>query len=235
MSSPTQWILNDWHTLMPAPLANVLLCCTAALCGVIVGAERERKEKPTGPRTLALVSLGACVFTLLSGQLGIHDVHIAANIISGIGFLGAGIIIHGRYGVAGLTSAATIWTMAAVGMTSGSGHPVAALALSLCVLFTLSGFGKLEKRYIDPCKFAVVHLTYQPAGGKTLIKLEGLLDEFGAPGTQITTQQEADGLGSASIRYCFLHLHHREILARFAEMPEVQTISRDALPKSGQA
>lgn len=220
---------------MPAPLANVLLCGMAALCGGIVGAERERKEKPTGPRTLALVSLGACVFTLLSEHLGNHDGHIAANIISGIGFLGAGIIIHGRYGIAGLTSAATIWAMAAVGMTVGTGYAMAGLALSLFVLFTLSGFGRLEKRYIDPCRFATLHLTYETAGGKTLIKLEDLLDEFGAPGTQITTQHEADGHGSVSIRYCCLHLHHREMLARFAEMPEVQSISREAPPESGQA
>lgn len=235
MSSWNQWFFNDWRGLMPAALANVLLCGFAALCGAIVGTEREKKEKPTGPRTLALVSLGSCIFTLLSERLGNHDGHIAANIISGIGFLGAGIIIHGRYGIAGLTSAATIWAMSAVGMTVGAGYAPAGIALSVFLLVTLSGFGTLERRYIGPCRFNMMQITYEVAGGKTLIKLEELLDEFGAPGMKITEHHEENGLGTASIRYCCVHLHHREMLARFAEMTEVQTISRDPAQKCGGA
>ena len=226
MSSWTPWLFGDWHALMPIPLANTLLAGIAALCGAIVGTEREKKEKPTGTRTLALVSLGASVFTMLSEHLGNHDGHIAANIIVGIGFLGAGVIIHGRYGITGVTSAANIWTLAAIGMTVGAGYPGAGLALSVFLLITLTVVGTLERRYIGPCKFSTMQLTYDPAGGKTLIRLEELLDEFGSPGMLVTEHQETGSLGTATIRYCCVHQHHRELLARFAEMSEVQTIVR---------
>ena len=213
---------------MPIPLANSLLSIIAALCGAIVGTEREKKEKPTGTRTLALVSLGAAVFTMLSEHLGNHDGHIAANIIVGIGFLGAGVIIHGRYGITGLTSAANIWTMAAIGMTVGAGYPLAGLALSVFLLITLSVVGTLERRYVGPCKFSTLQLTYDVAGGKTLIRLEELLDEFGSPGMQVTGHHENGGIGSATVRFCCVHQHHREVLALIAEMTEVQTIVRES-------
>jgi putative Mg2+ transporter-C (MgtC) family protein len=224
----TQWLFGDWHALMPAPLTNVMLAAIASLCGAIVGTERQKKEKPTGPRTLALVSLGACIFTLLSELLGNHDGHIAANIISGIGFLGAGIIIHGRYGIAGLTSAATIWTMAAIGMTVGAGYAFPGLALSVFVMVTLSVVGKLERLYIGPCKFSTLQVTYDTAGGKTLIRLEELLDEYGSPGMLVTAHHDQGELGSATIRYCCSHQHHRVLLARLAEMIEIQTITRES-------
>jgi putative Mg2+ transporter-C (MgtC) family protein len=223
----SQWLFGDWHSLMPMPLANTLLASIASLCGAIVGTEREKKEKPTGTRTLALVSLGASVFTMLSEHLGNHDGHIAANIISGIGFLGAGVIIHGRYGILGLTSASTIWIMAAIGMTVGAGYAVAGLALSFFVFGTLSIVGSLERRYIGPCKFSTLQITYDAAGGKTLIRLEELLDEFGSPGMLVTEHRENGEHGTATIRYCCVHQHHRELLARFAEMTEVQTIVRN--------
>jgi putative Mg2+ transporter-C (MgtC) family protein len=191
-----------------------------------VGAEREKKQKPTGTRTLALVSLGACVFTILSEHLGNHDGHIAANIISGIGFLGAGVIIHGRYGIVGLTSAATIWAMAAVGMTIGAGYAGAGMALSVFVLVMLSVVGTLERRYIGPCRFATLDVSFDPAGGKSLIKMEEIIDEFDSPGMKITHHEIAGNHGSATVRYCCAHQHHREVLARLAEMAEMQTIAR---------
>ncbi len=228
MLSWTQWLFGDWHALMPVQLANGILTTVAALCGAIVGTEREKKEKPTGTRTLALVSLGSCIFTMLSEHLGNHDGHIAANIIVGVGFLGAGVIIHGRYGITGLTSAANIWTMAAIGMTVGAGYAVAGLALSVFLLVTLSVVGTLERRYVGPCKFSTLQITYEVAGGKTLIRLEELLDEFGSPGMQVTEHHENAVNGSATVRYCKVHQHHRELLARIAEMDEVQTIVRES-------
>ena len=165
---------------------------------------------------------------MLSEHLGNHDGHIAANIIVGIGFLGAGVIIHGRYGITGLTSAANIWTMAAIGMTVGAGYPLAGLALSVFLLITLSVVGTLERRYVGPCKFSTLQLTYDVAGGKTLIRLEELLDEFGSPGMQVTGHHENGGIGSATVRFCCVHQHHREVLALIAEMTEVQTIVRES-------
>ena len=73
-----------------------------------------------------------------------------------------------------------------------------------------------------------MQLTYDVAGGKTLIRLEELLDEFGSPGMQVTGHHENGGIGSATVRFCCVHQHHREVLALIAEMTEVQTIVRES-------
>ncbi len=96
----------------------------AILCGIIVGVEREKKEKAAGLRTLTLVTVGAAVFTMISLSVGESQGdpgRIAAQVVSGVGFLGAGAILRGERGVQGLTTAATIWAMAAIGMTVGLG------------------------------------------------------------------------------------------------------------------
>ncbi len=237
MNRFSNYLTYDWHALMPHPWANFWLVLVAACCGAVVGIERERKEKPTGTRTLALVSLGSCIFTLLSNYLGNRDGHIAANIISGIGFLGAGVIIHGRYGIIGLTSAATIWAMAAIGMTVGAGFAGAGIGLSLLVLLLLGLVGTLERRYVGPCQLLLLEVTFDLAGGKTLIRLEALLDEFDSPGISLRSNAVSGEHGTATIRYCSSHRHHRVLLSRIAEMPEMQIISRHAPPpaKSGRA
>jgi putative Mg2+ transporter-C (MgtC) family protein len=119
------WLLESWHRLLPEPLAAILLALVAVFCGAWVGIERERKEKPAGLRTMALVSLGSSVFTMVgyvftsnSGDSG----RVAAQIVAGIGFLGGGILLKGPGGVEGTTTAATIWTVAAMGMSIGAGY-----------------------------------------------------------------------------------------------------------------
>src|SRR3954465_11640846 len=113
------WLIHSWHALLPVPLANGLLALVAVACGGLVGAERERREKPAGLRTLVLVCLGSASFTMVSfvftppsGDAG----RGAAQIVTGIGFLGAGAILHGPGFVSGLTTAAGIWVTAAIGM-----------------------------------------------------------------------------------------------------------------------
>ena len=91
----------------------------ALVIGGIIGAERERHKKAVGLRTLILISVGSAIFTIISirmsAQWGGEPSRIAANIVSGIGFLGAGAILHAGVSIKGLTTAATIWTMAIVG------------------------------------------------------------------------------------------------------------------------
>ena len=88
-----EWLIGDWHQLLPTPWANIALCLVATACGIVVGAEREKKEKAAGLRTMTLVSLGAAIFTMISvavaGSQG-DPGRIAAQIVTGIGFLGAG-------------------------------------------------------------------------------------------------------------------------------------------------
>ncbi len=132
-------------------------CGTAALCGAIIGLEREVKGKPAGFRTNILICVGAAMYMsvgLLLAREGDDTVtdpaRIAAQVVTGIGFIGAGCIIQERGRVSGLTSAATIWVVAAIGIISGAGFPVLALISSMNVVITLSALGWVEKRYLDP-------------------------------------------------------------------------------------
>jgi putative Mg2+ transporter-C (MgtC) family protein len=99
-------------------LAIVGRLALAALLGAIIGLERELSGHPAGIRTMSLVTLGACLFTEVSVVTGAHD-RIAAQIVTGIGFIGAGVIFREGRGLRGITTAATVWGAAAIGMALG--------------------------------------------------------------------------------------------------------------------
>ncbi|RXK83677.1 MgtC/SapB family protein [Filimonas effusa] len=113
----------------------------AALWGGIVGAEREYRSKSAGFRTMIMISMGSCFFTIMSLLIGggNNPDRIAANIVTGIGFLGAGVIFkENNNKVQGITTAATIWSVAAVGMGIGGGYYMAAAGASLLILAVLA-------------------------------------------------------------------------------------------------
>lgn len=106
--------------------------------GALIGLEREIMHKPAGLRTNALVGLGSCLFTILSVQyFGADYARIAAGIVTGIGFVGAGIIINSGKEVQGITTAATLWTVAAIGMGCGVGAYILCAAASIMALTVL--------------------------------------------------------------------------------------------------
>ena len=231
-ASLTRWLTDDWHQLMPAPWAAVFLSVVAVFCGSLVGVERDRKGKAVGFRTLTLVSLGACTFTQLSTLLGGADGQnaraIAAQIVSGIGFLGAGAILRGNVGVTGLTSAATIWTMASVGMAAGAGYGGAALGLSGLIVAVLTVISALEHRYIGPCHYTTVRVRLRAERGKARVKVEEILDESRV--LPVNRRWESPGVDGVEqdvvvdLRYCFTHLSHKEFLCRLANLAEVVEI-----------
>ena len=119
----------------------------AVVMGGAIGVERELKGKPAGLRTNILICVGATLFTSLSLKLsgGRGDpARIAAQILPGVGFIGAGTILHTRGSVTGLTSAATIWIVAAIGMAVGSGAYVEAVGTTILVVIVLQGLGWAE-------------------------------------------------------------------------------------------
>ena len=115
----------------------------ATALGALVGYEREREGKPAGVRTHGMVALGAALFTLvsISGFSGAHDpARVAAQIVTGIGFVGAGAILHQRRSVQGLTTAASLWVTAAIGLAVGVGM-LAMSAATAVLVFLLLRFG----------------------------------------------------------------------------------------------
>lgn len=121
----------------------------AVVLGGIIGLERELGDKPAGLRTIILICVGACIFTIVSQIVGGPDwnsTRIAAQIVSGIGFLGAGAIIRDRQSVLGMTTAATIWAVAAIGMSCGFGLWMLSLQGAVVILVALLVFEEIEKR-----------------------------------------------------------------------------------------
>ena len=144
----------------PIRLELLIKLLVAVVLGGAVGLEREMSGKPAGLRTTILICVGAALFTHLSITIGLisqtsagqpyGDVtHIAAQIVTGIGFLGAGAILHERGSVLGLTSAATIWAVAAVGMAVGSGAYAEAVGTTLMVCIVLAGLRPIERALVS--------------------------------------------------------------------------------------
>ncbi|MEO7295143.1 MAG: MgtC/SapB family protein [Candidatus Limnocylindria bacterium] len=121
----------------------------ALVLGAVIGWERELQRMPAGFRTHALVSLGSAIFTVISAYAltgpGSDPSRIAAQIVSGIGFLGGGAILHYGGTVRGLTTAASLWAVAAVGMAAGAGLFVVACVSTVLVITALELFQRLER------------------------------------------------------------------------------------------
>jgi putative Mg2+ transporter-C (MgtC) family protein len=132
-------------------LSIVYRLLLAALLGGIVGLERELHHKAAGLRTNMFMCIGSALFTLLSEELGKRfggdHARVAAQLIPGIGFIGAGAIIRDRGSVVGLTTAATIFVVASVGMAVGTGLYLTAIFATLLILLTLSILGRAEDRF----------------------------------------------------------------------------------------
>jgi putative Mg2+ transporter-C (MgtC) family protein len=146
-------------SLSDAELVTRLL--TAALLGAALGFERELRQKSAGLRTNILITIGSALFTLMSYELaagvsGADPGRLAAQIVTGIGFLGAGAIIHRDGGVLGLTTAATIWVNAAVGVAVGGGEyrlAFIATIITVVVLLLLQPLERgIDRRFARPRK-----------------------------------------------------------------------------------
>ncbi len=162
----------------------------SVLIGGLIGYEREYKQRPAGLRTHVLVCVGAAVVSMIQisiGQLVISQVSIdpylrevfkidygrlGAQVITGVGFLGAGTIIHLKGSVKGLTTAATIWTVACIGLAVGLGFYFLSIASALIIFFTLIIFKKLEGKLIYKKKSVKLHVEFLNGivGNKELCK-----------------------------------------------------------------
>ena len=143
-----------------AAISSDSLCLVVALLvGALIGAEREYRSKSAGFRTLILICVGSALFTLLSRRLGTEASHdrIASNIITGIGFIGAGAIFKDGANIAGLTTATSIWVTSALGMAAGAGEFALAFVGVVLVLVVLALFEKLQlvidrMNHMRPCR-----------------------------------------------------------------------------------
>jgi putative Mg2+ transporter-C (MgtC) family protein len=167
--------LGDWEVLARLAIAAGL--------GAAVGIEREMREREAGVRTHLLLSMGACLFTLVSAygfsEFGTRSdpTRIAAQIVTGIGFLGAGAILREGLSVRGLTTAASLWVVAAIGMASGAGYYWAAVAGTALTLLALWPLRYLAYRGIEYVRPGERHLVVELREGKSAGPLLALLPE----------------------------------------------------------
>ncbi|RYU91942.1 MgtC/SapB family protein [Mucilaginibacter terrigena] len=156
-------------------LEDIISMVMSVICGGIIGFEREYKNKSTGFRTIVLITLGSTIFTIVSRHGVGTDDRISANIITGIGFIGAGVIFKDRMSVMGLTTAAVIWTAAAIGMTTGIGYHSLAFVFTIITLAILVLVDKVEFLIGNMNKSKMLNISFSSADITQLQTLEEMM------------------------------------------------------------
>ena len=232
--SAFSWLWASLWGRLPTPTIEIALVIFSILSGVFLGDERQRHEKPAGLRTLVLVCLGSTIFTMTglaftsaTGDSG----RVAAQIVTGIGFLGAGVILHGRRLVSGVTTAAVIWMAAAIGMTIGAGYPIAGLGLSFTVNRFLKLAGLFETRWHPDLHDARFVIEYAPNNGLTRVKLEQLFIQYEPIGVVANWDEEMRGAGRVTLSMRLARIHMFDLLADVADVPAVTSVVRERYDK----
>jgi putative Mg2+ transporter-C (MgtC) family protein len=226
----------------------------ALLLSAVIGLEREIRQKSAGLRTHTMVGVGAALFMLISkygfadvlsiGRVIVDPSRMAAQIVTGIGFLGAGLIFVRRDAVRGLTTAASIWVTAAVGSAAGAGLPWLAVEATAAYLLISLGFIPLGRRLPHPgTKVALLRVSY-PDGHGMLRQVLQLTTEYGFAVDEMETRSVdvsppgLDGVLAEPMVEVVLRVHGRGSLtglaARLSELSRVRAVTSDALNAPGE-
>ncbi|MEJ2187742.1 MAG: MgtC/SapB family protein [Gemmatimonadota bacterium] len=203
----------------------------ALLLGGVIGLERELSGKPAGLRTNLLICVGAALLTDLSlvvaqrAHVGANadPARIAAQVVSGIGFLGAGTIIQARGGVMGLTTAATLWVVAAIGMAAGAGAYGEAVGTTAVVMVVLVVLGRVEMKLL-PEQTRVLQVS-AAAGREVVAQIEEILTDAGLDYDVVDIHQD-DGHISVSFEATGRGRAWRGVTERIAALDGVHRVSR---------
>jgi putative Mg2+ transporter-C (MgtC) family protein len=223
-------VLDTLRDLTELSIAVRLLC--AMICGGLIGLEREFKRRPAGFRTHILICMGAAIATLTSQFLLLRmhyytDVsRLGAQVIAGIGFIGAGsIIVTGHHRVKGLTTAAGLWTTAIVGLCCGAGFYEGALAATALVLLAELVFSQLEYRMLQNARNVTLHVEYTDSSVLDAVFQFFRTDDSRIVDLKITRLTEAD-----SRAFCVLTLQISkqtdcaQLLSALAALPGIISV-----------
>jgi len=203
-------------------LARLLL---AAVLGGVIGLERELKHRPAGLRTNMFICFGAAMFTILSDRLAGatgEQTRIAAQIIPGIGFIGAGTILRSQTGVPELTTAATMFVVASIGMAAGGGLFLPAISATLLLLLALYSLGLVERRW----NLKPITMTYELESARSdelMTEINGILDDLGR---KMRSMRIAKTNGHFRIVFSVdaLNRQHEHLLRRLRQHPAVMRL-----------
>jgi uncharacterized membrane protein YhiD involved in acid resistance len=209
-------MLHDLNTVI---VGRLLL---AALLGGVVGLERELRHKPAGLRTMMLICIGAALFTIISYEMAaeVHGDHtrIAAQIIPGIGFIGAGVVLRERGSVTGITSASTIFVIASVGMAVGAGLPVTAVFTTLLLLVSLVLLGIIEDRIGLHTRLLTFKMTTPPGDPSILERAHQIVQEAGIEPVRWKTHKSQEGAAIVEFDADVSTPKEREVLNRLSAL-----------------
>ncbi len=212
------------------PVFSYFLCCLGAIfAGTVVGKEREKAQKAAGLRTFAMVSLGACVFTLTSRLLysseGLFDnARIPAQIVSGVGFLGAGAVFRSGKIVSGLTTAAGIWATAAVGLVFGLGYFIFGLSVTFMIYLLLWAHSFMDKKNLHSMMRLTYHIHVDSLDGKGPILVKEILREWGHEVNLVDDPTHSSSIQVWKVYLCPTHRPHQRFLGEIAAHPLVVKI-----------
>jgi putative Mg2+ transporter-C (MgtC) family protein len=223
IAQPFSFSMLEQMVVVNGAVGRLLLAC---VLGGAVGLERELNRKSAGVRTNLLICMGAAFFTLLSpvlaGEIGSNKGQVASNIVQGIGFLGAGLIIHNRSRVSGLASAASIWVVASIGMACGAGLYGAACVGAVIVIFALAVVGFLEHR-VNLKSYPV---TYEVRGHDQHQMLQSILDAMDHIRQRLTDMQQ-DTIGETqriSFPLTATKRQHERLCAELHNRPDIDKL-----------
>lgn len=194
----------------------------AFVCGALIGIERGRSGKPAGLRTNILICVGAAMYAIGSelsakyvAQAPIESARITAQVVTGVGFIGAGAILRSGFAITGLTTAATIWLVAAIGVLIGQGFPLFGFVATLLTLLTLVLVGELH--FAGACDMRCLTLRVPPDRPVALARLEAAAHAAGRP-LAFESVRQADGTTEVTVRYCVRHPEHAAFLGEIEEL-----------------
>lgn len=204
----------------------LLRLVVAVIVGGLIGIEREYKGKPAGMRTNILMCLGSALIMILSIEIAreagptADPGRIAAQVVTGVGFLGAGTIIRSRVSIAGLTTAATVWFVAALGLVIGSGRYVVAGAATVLMIITLTALSGVEHRISVVRQLHVLRLRVQ---GTQLDRLRAVLRDNRITADELDIKRHADHV-QLDIEYIALERKHTALVEALEDLDDVEVI-----------
>jgi putative Mg2+ transporter-C (MgtC) family protein len=221
---------QEFRTILPDLFVKSFV---AVICGGLIGIERERRGKPAGLRTNILICLGSTLYMLVGDVittrfLGVPSdpSRIASQVVTGIGFIGAGTIIQSRGSITGLTSAAVTWTVAGIGLCIGAGFPFIALYFTLLVLFVLTFLSQYEHRLLGKCHYVSATLKFKDPEGKLWAELSEILREYDVTTTQYQIRKEK-GSTVIDLKYCDKHPAHNRFMFDLWRASSIQQVQNN--------
>lgn len=210
----------------------MLKLLVAVICGAMIGYEREIQRKSAGLRTNILICVGATLYMLSSelimkaGGGNPDPTRIAGQIVTGMGFIGAGSIIQSRGQITGLTTAATLWVVAAIGIAVGAGYLPFALVVSLVILSVLVGVGKIEYLILGKCRFTTSRVSFHDPTGETQAAISEILNSYHKKIEDFQIKKHKTKQGEIffmKVPFCLIHPRHKEFLFEILRLPDVRT------------